>query len=243
MAKPGLPLAAAGGSSHAWRSRVALGQRRRAGLGRAAAQRWVADRGVDGRARRIRHVPAPGGGADQPPAFRAQHVFAWQCTSHASDHGAALHPGRWAAFMTVARRCPEPGRSPPGVSQQSVSAIFRSFYKSIDVNCGHGCAGASHARSGPCARPEPGPCARPAARRGLATGGVQEIADRAGLHPNTARFHLDALVDAGLAARAPKERTTPGRPSMAYRAVEGGGPRGGGVTACSPRCSPASSRA
>ena len=40
------------------------------------------------------------------------------------------------------------------------------------------------------------------------TAGVQEIADRAGLHPNTARFHLDALVDAGLAARAPKQRTT-----------------------------------
>jgi predicted ArsR family transcriptional regulator len=56
--------------------------------------------------------------------------------------------------------------------------------------------------------------------------GVQEIADRAGLHPNTARFHLDALVDAGLAARAPKKRTAPGRPSMAYRAVEGGGPAG-----------------
>jgi predicted ArsR family transcriptional regulator len=56
--------------------------------------------------------------------------------------------------------------------------------------------------------------------------GVQEIADRAGLHPNTARFHLDALVDAGLAARAPKEKTTPGRPSMAYRAVEGGAPAG-----------------
>ena len=52
--------------------------------------------------------------------------------------------------------------------------------------------------------------------------GVREIADQAGLHPNTARFHLDALVDAGLAARAPKERTTPGRPSMAYRAVAGG---------------------
>jgi predicted ArsR family transcriptional regulator len=56
--------------------------------------------------------------------------------------------------------------------------------------------------------------------------GVQEIAGRAGLHPNTARFHLDALVDAGLAARAPKERTTPGRPSIAYRAVEGGAPAG-----------------
>ena len=52
--------------------------------------------------------------------------------------------------------------------------------------------------------------------------GVRDIAGQAGLHPNTARFHLDALVDAGLAARAPKERTTPGRPSMAYRAVAGG---------------------
>ena len=56
--------------------------------------------------------------------------------------------------------------------------------------------------------------------------GVRDIADQAGLHPNTARFHLDALVDAGLAARAPKERTTPGRPSMAYRAVAGGEPMG-----------------
>jgi predicted ArsR family transcriptional regulator len=56
--------------------------------------------------------------------------------------------------------------------------------------------------------------------------GVRDIADQAGLHPNTARFHLDALVDAGLAARAPKERTRPGRPSMAYRAVGGGEPMG-----------------
>ena len=56
--------------------------------------------------------------------------------------------------------------------------------------------------------------------------GVRDIADQAGLHPNTARFHLDALVDAGLATRAPKERTTPGRPSMAYRAVGGGEPMG-----------------
>lgn len=56
--------------------------------------------------------------------------------------------------------------------------------------------------------------------------GVRDIADQAGLHPNTARFHLDALVDVGLAERAPKERTTPGRPSMAYRAVAGGEPMG-----------------
>jgi predicted ArsR family transcriptional regulator len=56
--------------------------------------------------------------------------------------------------------------------------------------------------------------------------GVQEIAERAGLHPNTARFHLDALVDAGLAAREPQPRETPGRPSMVYHAADGGGPTG-----------------
>lgn len=56
--------------------------------------------------------------------------------------------------------------------------------------------------------------------------GVKEVADRAGLHANTARFHLDALVEAGLAARAPLVRSTPGRPSMAYQAIEGGGAAG-----------------
>ncbi len=53
---------------------------------------------------------------------------------------------------------------------------------------------------------------------------VREIADRTGLHPNTARFHLDALVDAGLATRATRARAAPGRPSMAYQAIEGGAP-------------------
>ena len=56
--------------------------------------------------------------------------------------------------------------------------------------------------------------------------GVQEVAGQTGLHPNTARFHLDALVQAGLAARASQARTRPGRPSMAYRPVEGGGAAG-----------------
>jgi predicted ArsR family transcriptional regulator len=56
--------------------------------------------------------------------------------------------------------------------------------------------------------------------------GVQEVADRTGLHPNTARFHLDGLVEAGLAAREPQPRATPGRPSMAYRAADGGDPAG-----------------
>ena len=56
--------------------------------------------------------------------------------------------------------------------------------------------------------------------------GVQEVAGQTGLHPNTARFHLDALVQAGLAARSPQPHTRPGRPLMAYRAVEGGGAAG-----------------
>lgn len=55
---------------------------------------------------------------------------------------------------------------------------------------------------------------------------VREIADRAGLHPNTARFHLDGLVEAGLATREPQARATPGRPSMAYQAADAGRPAG-----------------
>jgi|SRR5215469_188547 len=49
--------------------------------------------------------------------------------------------------------------------------------------------------------------------------GVREVAQRMGLHPNTARFHLEALVEAGLAVREAEERETPGRPRIGYRAV------------------------
>ena len=49
--------------------------------------------------------------------------------------------------------------------------------------------------------------------------GVREVAQRTGLHPNTARFHLEALVEAGLAARETENRETPGRPRIDYRAV------------------------
>ena len=52
--------------------------------------------------------------------------------------------------------------------------------------------------------------------------GVREVADRMGLHPNTARFHLDALVEAGLAARAPQARSAPGLPSTGYQVAGGG---------------------
>lgn len=48
---------------------------------------------------------------------------------------------------------------------------------------------------------------------------VQEVARRTGVHANTARFHLDALVEAGLATREAQARATPGRPSFAYRAT------------------------
>ncbi|MCL2584218.1 MAG: helix-turn-helix domain-containing protein [Streptosporangiales bacterium] len=52
--------------------------------------------------------------------------------------------------------------------------------------------------------------------------GVREVAQRTGLHPNTARFHLEAMVEAGLAARETEDRGTPGRPRIGYRAVADG---------------------
>jgi predicted ArsR family transcriptional regulator len=57
---------------------------------------------------------------------------------------------------------------------------------------------------------------------------VRELARRTGLHPNTARFHLEALVASGLAARGAEDREAPGRPRIAYRAVAEapGGPGG-----------------
>jgi predicted ArsR family transcriptional regulator len=55
---------------------------------------------------------------------------------------------------------------------------------------------------------------------------VGEIADRVGLHTNTARFHLDGLVELGLADRVIEDRTVPGRPRALYvataKAVETG---------------------
>jgi predicted ArsR family transcriptional regulator len=48
--------------------------------------------------------------------------------------------------------------------------------------------------------------------------GVRDIAGRVGLHPNTARFHLDGLVEAGLAERATEAGGQPGRPRTVYRA-------------------------
>jgi predicted ArsR family transcriptional regulator len=45
-----------------------------------------------------------------------------------------------------------------------------------------------------------------------------EIARRVGLHPNTVRFHLDALVASELVTRTVEERDQPGRPRVLYQA-------------------------
>jgi predicted ArsR family transcriptional regulator len=47
---------------------------------------------------------------------------------------------------------------------------------------------------------------------------VSDVAKRVGLHSNTARFHLDALVEAGMAERAAEDREQPGRPRNLYTA-------------------------
>jgi predicted ArsR family transcriptional regulator len=49
--------------------------------------------------------------------------------------------------------------------------------------------------------------------------GVDEVASKVGLHPNTTRFHLDGLVEMGLAARAREDRDQPGRPRALYTAT------------------------
>jgi predicted ArsR family transcriptional regulator len=49
--------------------------------------------------------------------------------------------------------------------------------------------------------------------------GVQELAERVGLHANTIRFHLDRLMNDGLVQRHVELRTTPGRPRLTYTAV------------------------
>lgn len=46
--------------------------------------------------------------------------------------------------------------------------------------------------------------------------GVGEVGRRVGLHANTARFHLDALVAAGVVDRTTEEREQPGRPRILY---------------------------
>ena len=45
---------------------------------------------------------------------------------------------------------------------------------------------------------------------------AQALAERIRLHPNTVRWHLGILADAGIVASRAGERTTPGRPRVVY---------------------------
>lgn len=56
--------------------------------------------------------------------------------------------------------------------------------------------------------------------------GVAEIAASLDVHPNTARFHLDVLVDTGLAERVEMLPVGPGRPPLVFRARPGMDPAG-----------------
>ena len=59
-----------------------------------------------------------------------------------------------------------------------------------------------------------------------------EVAEATGLHLNTARFHLDALVDDQLAQRRSEPRDVPGRPRILYTADgPAPGPRSYGLLA------------
>lgn len=51
--------------------------------------------------------------------------------------------------------------------------------------------------------------------------GVGEVAERVRLHPNTVRFHLEALTEAGLAERSVEEREQPGRPRALFATAPG----------------------
>ena len=48
---------------------------------------------------------------------------------------------------------------------------------------------------------------------------ISEIAERLGLHQNSSRFHLEALVSTGYASRIQAETGAPGRPPMRYHAT------------------------
>ncbi|MQY18539.1 helix-turn-helix transcriptional regulator [Nocardia macrotermitis] len=55
---------------------------------------------------------------------------------------------------------------------------------------------------------------------------ILDLAARLGVHANTVRFHLDALVSAGRAEQVTPERTGPGRPAQLFRVRPGMDPAG-----------------
>lgn len=74
-------------------------------------------------------------------------------------------------------------------------------------------AGVSRLRVLRALREEP---SEPGAGGGL---GVQQLAERTGLHVNTVRTHLERLVAEGTVLRHPQPRSAPGRPRLAYTAA------------------------
>lgn len=57
---------------------------------------------------------------------------------------------------------------------------------------------------------------------------IAQIAETLGVHPNTARFHLDILVEAGQAQQVEVDHATPGRPPLMFsfiRRMDPDGPR------------------
>ncbi|KUI34284.1 transcriptional regulator [Mycobacterium sp. IS-1496] len=55
---------------------------------------------------------------------------------------------------------------------------------------------------------------------------IAQIAGELAVHPNTARFHLEALVEAGQVESVEVDRSGPGRPPLMFRAVAGMDPAG-----------------
>lgn len=53
-----------------------------------------------------------------------------------------------------------------------------------------------------------------------------DLASQLNLHPNTVRFHLQALTDSGRVELVEPSRTSPGRPPLMYRAHRGMDPAG-----------------
>ena len=60
---------------------------------------------------------------------------------------------------------------------------------------------------------------------------VNDLAEAAGLHPNTAREHLDRLINDGFVTCAPEPRERKGRPKMLYSAAGGVGTELGSIRA------------
>ncbi|MDQ2797493.1 MAG: ArsR family transcriptional regulator, partial [Actinomycetota bacterium] len=63
-------------------------------------------------------------------------------------------------------------------------------------------------------------------RRSGAPSSVADLADELGVHPNTVRFHLGALIEQGRVERIVGLSTGPGRPPLGYRLRPGMDPQG-----------------